>query len=401
MTVLPKQKKRLAVIGVGSVGLLNLVHFCTNLDNDWEIVSIHNPGKKILGIGESTNGEFVSVLEKGTGFRFWRQDDLDAIEGTLKFGSKFANWSEETWINPLIDGNIAVHFSNFHFKEYVYDRLQAAWPDQFSFIEGHVNELKNGVDQVLVTVDQTVHTFDYVVDCMGFPSSLEGYVISDCSPVNHGLVHSITDFEYEPFTDQIAMKHGWMFGVPLQSRKTFGYLYNDTMTSKETVQQEMKDFFKTDRLDDIEYKFQSYYTPHLVEGRICKNGNKASFFEPLVANSIHLYLYAAHLFMNYINENDTGEDLINATNKVFVKQVKAMANIISYYYQGGSVHQSDFWDYAEGHTKNRLTQQEDFKEIMAEYKSLKNRGILTTGPNYGYTPLTWQTVESHMNYGYL
>ncbi len=393
----PQKKKKLGVIGIGSAGLLSLVHFCTWLDDGWEIYSIHNPAKPILGIGESTNGEFVGLLERGCHFHLGNQKDLDALDATLKFGSKFRDWREHSWINPLLDGNTAIHFNNFRFKDFVYERLEKLWPRQFRVIEGDVKGMANYPDRVVVTIDDQEHEFDYIIDCMGFPPSYDEYVISDCSPVNRCLIHSVTDFEYEPFTDHIAHANGWMFGVPLQSRKTYGYLYTDRITPKEEAIRDMKRILGVDELDDKEYVFKCYYTRKLVDGRICRNGNKALFFEPLVANSIFIYTYATRCIYDYI----MGMVDTQATNALFVKAVQEMEDVISYYYQGGSIYQSEFWDYATAHARTRLDDRQEFRDIMNTYRSLKNRGVLYTAPVYGYKPLTWEIVDEQMGYGYV
>jgi tryptophan 7-halogenase len=391
------KKKKLGVIGVGSAGLLSLVHFCTWLDDSWEIYSIHNPAKKILGIGESTNGEFVGLLERGTRFCLGSQADLDALDATHKFGSKFMNWRENSWINPLLDGNIAIHFNNYRFKDFVYDRLEKLWPNQFRVIEGDVKGMTNHRDRVTVTIDDREHDFDFVIDCMGFPSSYDNYVISDCSPVNRCLIHSVTDYEFEPLTDHIAHSHGWMFGVPLKSRKTFGYLFNDKITPKEEAIEDMKRMIEVDQLEDKEYVFNCYYSRTLVDGRICKNGNKALFFEPLVANSIFIYIYGIRCIYDYMM------GLVDqpTTNAAFVKAVQEMEDVISYYYHGGSTFQSEFWDFATQHTRQRLEKRQEFKDIMNTYKTLKNRGILHTAPTYGLKPLTWEIVDEQMGFGYV
>ncbi len=393
----PRKKHKLAVIGVGSAGLLSLAHFCTWLDDDWEIYSIHNPARKILGIGESTNGEFVGLLERGCHFSLGNQDDLDALDATLKFGSKFSGWREHSWINPLLDGNTAIHFNNFNFKNFVFERLEKLWPRQFRVIEGEVESMVNHPNHVVITVDGVEHTFDFTIDCMGFPGSYENYVMSDCTPVNRCQIHSIPEYEYEPFTDHIAHAHGWMFGVPLKNRKTFGYLYNDQITSKEEAQADMKRILGVDELEDKEYIFKCYYTQKLAEGRIFKNGNKALFFEPLVANSIFIYMYAARCIydrmMDFVNEVDT--------NLAFVKAVQEMEDVISNYYQGGSLYDSPFWDYATTHTRARLEKRHEFKEIMSTYRALKERGILHTGPVYGLKPLTWEIIDEQLGYAYI
>jgi hypothetical protein len=393
----PARKRKLGVIGAGSAGVLTLVHFCTWLDSDWEVYSIHNPARPILGIGESTNGEFVGLLERGIRFCLGNQSDLDALDATIKYGSKFMNWRNNSWINPLLDGNVAIHFNNFRFKELVFDRLEKFWPRQFRRLDGDVKHMTNLEDRVIVRVDDQDYEFDYVIDCMGTPSSYEGYTISDCTPVNRCQIHSITDYEYEPFTDHIAHENGWMFGVPLKGRKTYGYLYNDTITPKEEALAHMKQMLGVDQLEDKEYIFKCYYTRQMAEGRICKNGNKALFFEPLVANSIFIYLYTNRLIYNYILGISSAEKV----NMDFVKAVQEMEDVISYYYHRGSIFQTPFWDYAAAHTHARLENRPEFKNIMRTYRQLKDRGLLYTGPVYGFKPLTWEIVDEAMGCGYI
>ena len=176
--------RKIAVIGAGSAGLLSAAHFTTWLDDSWEVVSIYDPQKKILGIGESTNGGFVSLLERATNFSLARPDDLAALDATIKYGSKFQNWRKQSWVNPLLSGNIAVHFNNRRLKDFVFERLTALWPGQFSVLEGDVRALENYADHVRVVTSAGEHDFDYVVDCMGTPSSFDGYTMSDCTLVD-------------------------------------------------------------------------------------------------------------------------------------------------------------------------------------------------------------------------
>lgn len=400
-------RKRLGVVGVGSAGVLSLIHFCTWLNNDWEIVSIYDPNKKILGIGESTNGGFVGLLEKGTHFALGHPKDLDALDATLKFGSRFVNWREHSWVNPLLDGNTAIHFNNFFFKQFAFERLHKLWPKKFTVLEGNVSSMVNHEDRVTLTVDGCEHDFDYVLDCMGFPPDFEGYHISDCSPVNHCLIHSQLpgEFTYEPYTDHIAHENGWMFGVPLQSRKTFGYMFNNTITDKAEAEADMMRILKTQKIDGEvgrgiktpEYVFNCYYAKQMISGRIGKNGNKALFFEPLIANSIFIYIYTARLFYDYINGVANHIDI----NRAFIKAVQEMEDVITYYYQGGSLYDSEFWRYAVPAAKKRLETRGEFKQLMALFRNLKNQGILHHGPTYAFQPLTWEIVDEALGYGFI
>ena len=174
-------KRKIAVVGTGSAGLLTLAHLCTWLDDSWQVVSVYDPKKPILGIGESTNGGFIHALEHAANFSLAYPDDLAALDATIKYGSKFANWRKHGWVNPLLSGNIAIHFNNRRLQDFMFGRLSEIWPRQFSVLEADVREIRNYADHVTLSTDKGLHDFDYVVDCMGTPAAFDGYTLSDCT----------------------------------------------------------------------------------------------------------------------------------------------------------------------------------------------------------------------------
>jgi hypothetical protein len=394
-------KRKIAVIGAGSAGLLSTMHLCTWLDDSWQVYAIHNPKKKILGIGESTNGGFMSVIERATNFSLANTEDLAALDATIKYGSKFINWRKQSWINPLLSGNIAIHFNNRRFKDFVFERLTKLWPTQFNLLEGDVQGVQNYADHVSIGIDGVSHDFDYVVDCMGTPPNFDGYTMSDCTLVDSCRIHMVKNYEYEPFTDHIATKNGWMFGVPLKDYKTYGYLYNHALTDTQAAEEDMLRLLGAQKLEagayDAHYSFRCYYANELISGRICKNGNKALFFEPLLANSMFQYVYASRLIYDHI----VGGQDAGRCNGKFVKAVHEMEDVISYYYKGGSNFQSEFWKAAADAASTRLERRTEFGDYMRSLRDLKKKAILHSGAAYAFSPHTWQVVDSHMGYGYL
>jgi hypothetical protein len=391
-------KRKIAVIGAGSAGLLTVAHLCTWLDDSWEVYSVYNPSRKILGIGESTNGAFVSVLEKATNFSLAHAEDLAALDATIKYGSKFMNWREHSWINPLLAGNIAVHFNNRRLKDFVFERMAKIWPSQFRVLEADVKEVQNYADHVTLGTDRGAFDFDYVVDCMGTPSNLDGYTLSDCTIVDSCRVHMVEKYDYEPFTDHIATADGWMFGVPLKGYKTYGYLYSSALTDDVSAEAAMRKLLGTERLEagdyDQKYSFRCYYANQLISGRVCKNGNKALFFEPLLANSMFLYIFAARLVFDYVAH---AQDPARCNVK-FVKAVQEMEDVISYYYRGGSTFQSEFWKRSSERAQARLARRTEFADYLKKVTELKQRGLLFAPPPYAFSPHTWQLVDEQMGY---
>ncbi len=409
------QRKQIAVIGSGSAGLLTAAHLTTWLDDSWQVCAVYNPKKPILGIGESTNGGVISVLERATNFSLAHPEDLAALDATLKYGSKFTNWRKHGWVNPLLSGNIAIHFNNRRLKDFVVERLLALWPRQFSVLEADVQEIQNYADHVTLRTDQGLRDFDYVVDCTGTPTSFDGYTMSDCTLMDRCRIHVVRDYDYQPFTDHIATRDGWMFGVPLAGYKTYGYLYSRAFTETGAAEEEMKRLLGAKSLEAgayaTEYELRCYYANELISGRVCKNGNRALFFEPLLANSMFLYIYAARLIYDYIaggqggggqpGSQDGNHDSNQAAarcNGLFVKAVQEMEDVISYYYRGGSTFATDVWRAAADGASARLARRTQFGEYLGKLRELKGRGLMHAAPGYAFSPHTWQLVDEQLGY---
>lgn len=394
------KKLRLGVVGAGTAGIVTIAHLIPSLTNNWEVVSIYDPNTPILGIGESTNPNILIALQYGLGFN--ELTDLNELDATLKFGTKFINWRKNDWVNPLFGAGHAIHFNNFKLKDYAFKKLKELWPNKFQVLEGKVDSITNGFQCANVVVNGEIEKFDYVIDCRGFPEDFSNYHISDCSPLNKCFVHSVeptTDISYQT-TEHIATKHGWMFGIPLSSRHTYGYLFNDTITSDDDA---VSDLNKTLSLnvkkeDLTVYTFKSYYSKQLLDGRILNNGNRALFFEPLSASSIFVYIEIAELFTTHLsNTTKYNSHFINAE---FTKLATSLEDMLSFLYHGGSEFDSEFWKYAKNKAVTRLNNSQKFKKILKEYKNSYSIGTPYYGESWFFTPYSLRIIDEKMNYNY-
>lgn len=390
--------KRLAVIGIGSAGIQSLAHFLAWLEGGWEVVSIHDPNINIVGIGESTNPPFFEALQNGTDFNL--VNDIEKLDGTLKFGVEYINWRKKSFINPLVGGNIALHINTFKLAEFALPRMRKIWKEKFKEILGNVSSVENKGDFVSVVVDNVEHYFDYVVDCRGFAKNFEHYQLIEDMPVNHCLVHNAPPTSSTPYgpinTGHIATENGWMFHIPLLSRDSYGYLFNDKITDIEDAK---KDFAKTisvpvESIGDIEYKFDSYYTTKLVDGRILKNGNSAVFFEPMFANSLWVYSVINRLAFSFIN----GEIDEVFVNEEFMKVAVGVEAMISYHYHGGSIYNSDFWNYAKGVTSPKA--QTYLSVIAPQLRHYSQNNYMASEPGWVFAPKVLFNLDKNFEYGY-
>ena len=383
-------KTRIAVIGAGSAGAISVAQLCANVPAGFEIVNIYDPSTNILGIGESTNSGFITVLEQACGFNFL--EDLGEMDSTLKFGNKFINWREDDWVNPLLDGGVAIHINNFKLKEFVHKRCAERWPDKFRTIEAKVIDIRNVIDGAVVEMDKGSLIFDYVVDTRGFPQDWTNYKMVTSLPINHALIHTV----YEPgnwqYTEHKATKNGWMFGIPLQHRRTYGYLYNDTVTTKDEALADLAEMFNTTpeqigRQEGVgEYQFKSYYANKVLDGRIFKNGNRAIFFEPISASSIYFYIYANYLLIDHLKGIHTAQEV----NDKFVDYAKQLEDMICFFYHGGSIYDTPFWDMAKARTTEHLMKSKNFRTALVDCFDKNTMGL----PHYAHP---WVFSGFHLN----
>lgn len=391
-------KKRIAVVGAGTAGIISLFELLPHVTNNWEVVSVYDPTKPILGIGESTNPNFTISIQEATRFTI---NDMAELDATMKFGTKYKRWRKDDFVNPLFGVGYALHFNNFKLKDYAFKRFQKFWPEKFKEIHGSVTQVIPGEDFAQLEIDGRIEQFDYIIDCRGFPESFDDYTMSKCSPVNHCIIRSIAPENQEPYTDHVAMDHGWMFGIPLQTRTTYGYLFNDVNSKREDVIADMSKYLNSEIIDDdnlIEYSFKSYYAKEVYKGRVLKNGNRALFLEPLSATSIFMYIQTVKCFTDHLARPNVFSE--KSINNSFIDNVEALEDMLSFFYHGGSELDTPFWQHAKSLGVQRLNNSQTLKYVKEEFKKMDDLGLATKGPGWFFTPVTLRIVDERMGYNY-
>jgi hypothetical protein len=396
------KKKKVAVIGTGSGGIQTLAHFLTWLDGlIFEVVSIQDPNIPILGIGESTNPTFIEALQYGINFDI--TEDLDTLDGTYKFGTRFEKWRYHDFTNPLITGNIAIHFDTYRLKDFALPRLRSIWKEKFSEVVGTVDGYEEKEDYVSVMIDGCEHQFDYLIDCRGFPKSYDDYMILPYQTVNHALVHNVKEQDNQlswKYTMHRATKDGWMFGVPLQSRKSYGYMFNKDITP---IDQAKKNFSEeigvpVDQLQNIEYSFCAYRAKQIASNRVFMNGCRAVFFEPLFANSLWLYKEINIGIFKIITENVDSKYVDKMIKENIISSV---AEMIAYMYHGGSTYETDFWNEVVKPTTKVVENSDSFYRVKNKMRFMNNRNFYEPF-SFVFDEKNLKTIDSdtHFQYNY-
>lgn len=388
-------QKRIAVIGTGTVGILSLAHMLTYLPDNFTVYSVYDPKIPIFGIGESTAVRQIEAFWEGADFNLL--EHADELDATVKLGTRFVNWREHDIWAPVQPPSYGMHLNNLKIKDVFYPRFQKKFKERFVVQEAEVRSLTNRDECVEIETDNGTHSFDYVIDCRGWPDSYDDCTVLDTLPLNHCLVQMIKEPGDWNYTYHKATKNGWMFGIPLQTRQGWGYLYNDTITTKEEALEDMSEVLNIslENLTPKEFTFKNFYVNKFLDGRIMVNGNRAAFLEPLEGFSGGFYTQINRLMVDFIFANMTEKEV----NKYLVDSAQRIENVVCFFYHGGSIFDTKFWNTAKqktgDHLKNSTLWQGMVKEINSYGRVEKLRAMVTP-----FSVQLWQNRDKDFGYNY-
>jgi hypothetical protein len=383
---------KVAVIGIGTAGLQTLAYYMDSLPDDIEVYSIHNPAQKILGIGESTTTFLPHILQRSCDFTMLGKGKL--LDVTTKHGVKYSNWREHSFTSNILPPYHGMHFNNFKLADIVLEALRPK--SGFYEIKGEIKSMTQNENFVMLNIDDNAYTFDYVVDCRGYPEDYSDYKMLDYLPVNHGIVNGIDEPGTWQYTHHQATRNGWMFGIPLQTRQGWGYLFNDTITSVEEAKEDMQTLFDKP-LSLREFSWKNYYKENIVDGRIISQGNRALFFEPLEALSGTYYEAVCVESAAVILGEKTSTD----ANKKLQDIAETYCSFICFVYHGGSTFNTEFWKQTVDKTSEALHNSPYFKDVVVRIKSLVESNF--TDERIILYPISvslWLLIDREMGYNY-
>jgi hypothetical protein len=302
---------------------------------------------------------------------------------------------------PLESPSYGIHFNNFKLRDFCFKRFKTKWGDKFNTIEGKVTSVTNNKTHAEIIVNNRIHHFDYVIDCRGTPADFTDYTVLDDFTVNHCLVNIIEKPGTWNSSINQATTHGWMFGIPLQSRQGWGYLYNDKITTREEAVAEIESLFGVPNPKLNEFIFKSYYANTFFDGRILKNGNRAFFFEPIEGMAGFFYDTSLRYFTDFLN----GQVNTDVLNEHLLKAVKDIENFVYFLYQGGSTFDSKFWNVTKEKSARQLRNKSNGSRwrlvLLNIKKALENPTLHIDSNQTGrWSPEHWIRWSNNLGYDY-
>lgn len=388
--------RKIIILGAGTAGLISALCLREKYPLT-EITIVKSKEIGIVGVGEGSTEHWDTFI------RFVGIDHTELItktDATVKIGILFKNWTthrreyvhsvgahiiselgrQETFnqllvnsqnlfpLSPLfehvyyknnvtLNGNLRpsnqYHFDTFKLNDFLVSKCIERG---ITFIEGIVCDAE--VDQAGYITNIKLESgislsAELFIDCSGLKRFLSSKVgcnwvsYSKHLPMNHAIAFP-TNFDdpndIEPYTTSTALKSGWVWKIPTQTRYGNGYVYCDSYTTADNALHEMSEHLgKNIEKVARDIKFDAGRVDYFWKNNVINIGLSGSFAEPLEAQSIGFTIIQSMALLEHLDlwyQNKSAADDYNSA------MAASFDNIVDYLqlHYLGDRNDSDFWN---------------------------------------------------------
>jgi tryptophan halogenase len=382
---------KFVVVGGGTAGWLTALYLKKNVAY-CQVTVIASSDIGILGAGEGTNWDFIKFLKE---IDVPVDGIIKHARGTFKNGIKFTNWNGDNnhyyhpfqdhlgkesekqfdpvpfYLNQLANGK---NFSDLQFTTIISDNNQVKYTKdtqeelglsalhfdanllaqylQNIGLERGIKLIDDEVTEIVANKKGDISEFKlksgntceatFVFDCSGFKRLIIGdfyksewISYQDSLPVNRAMPFFIDhdDKEIPPYTEAIAMKHGWMWKIPVQGRFGCGYVFDSRAVSDEEIKKELTKYLGFEPTIPRVFNFEpGVYKDQWINNCIAI-GLRSGFVEPLEATSIQVSTFALRTFVFKINDMIKNKKIATAEFNKEMKQLNDhILNFLHFHY---------------------------------------------------------------------
>lgn len=344
--------KKLVILGRGTAGAISAAratHEIIRKKNcgECEIEWMYDPEIQTQAVGEGTTLNVADCLFQTLDFYY---SDMPKIDANYKKSILKHGWgsNQKQFGHEFFPPFMSFHINAVKLQQYVFDTLKNRNYPNVKFIER--NTTSDKIDA------------DYIIDCSGTPKQFDDkFVMATDIPVNSVYVTQCY-WDQPKFHHSlcIALKHGWVFGIPLQNRCSIGYMYNNKMSTLEEVKEDVQQMFArydlTPSNNTNAFSFSNYYRNQTFSKNIAYNGNCSFFLEPLEATTLSYVNDTAITALKFFEKSGYVSDLmVDYHNALTSKAFEETIDMISFHYFAGSTYQSKFWEFAKQKGYDRIS----------------------------------------------
>jgi tryptophan halogenase len=344
---------KIAILGKGTAGSLAFNHFRHH--TDLEIDCIFDSNIKEQSVGEGSTLILPKLLDETLDLKY---KDLHLIDGHYKKGIDYINWGNKNFFHHFPLQTISLHFNAVKLQNLLYEKNI----NKVNFIDKNIKNY-NDVDA------------DFIIDCRGKPKDYKDYNKGKYIPVNAAyVVHCDWDEPLYDYTLCIARPYGWVFGIPLANRISFGYLYNENINTLKEIEKDLEIVINSynqipnGKVNNL--KFNNYYKKINYDNKLFFNGNASFFLEPMEATSISTIDLINRNIYDVIYKNINYDQ----ANKKYINWFKQTQEIITMHYYANEKYDTPFWKYAKDLATQCMLNFKEKKDIINNYENNINFG---------------------------
>jgi len=345
---------KIAIVGAGNAGCITALHYHKYLNVDHEIDIYHSlDTHPIERVGQGTLTSVTELFSDALNINWYN----NPIGATFKTGILYENWGKK---NDKIFHHFNMSDTAIHFV-----------PQKLSELVLKSGKF-NSIDKKIIDPEKEIDA-NVIFDCRGRHNRKKEEYDILVNPLNAVLLGKKSGKDIDlHYTKCVATPNGWTFVIPNSDSVSYGYLYNNTITSKENATVDFLSRFELDEVDG-DMVFENYIAKNFYNGsRTIYQGNMYGFIEPMEATSLVIYRNLCRQSWDGI----FGFNDWNSCNEKMRKMMLEVQNVILWHYQYGSKFDTPFWEYAKSlpfNPDDRFYEMlNDEKGVSLQYGTWKN-----------------------------
>lgn len=359
--------KKIAIVGAGNAGCLTALHYhFWEKDNLDKITIYHDPDIPIEKVGQGSALGVTDLLFNALNIDFVENNPIKA---TLKSGIMYENWGKRDMFHNFPLSRMGCHYVPSLLSDVVLNS------GLFNVIEKKIEDPEEEIDS------------DWIFDCRG--KTHKGKRKKLNNPINSVLLAKKPGNDPTlTYTRCVATPDGWTFIIPNLDSVSYGYLFNNTITTSEEASKNFTEMF--DVVSESEINFENYIERNIWHGkRTCLNGNRLSFLEPLEASSTGFHLYTARESWDHIIGGKPKADC----NLSVQEEMKRIENFVLWHYEAGSKFDTPFWEYTKKFQPVEDIRLEYFKDFVSESGHIEQLKLMQDYSQWSpYSINKWMSV---------
>ncbi len=259
--------------------------------------------------------------------------------------------------NQQIDIDYAYHFDAAKLGRYLRHKATSKGLKHLVDTVEEIRLAANGQIQSIVSQTQGELCADFYIDCTGFAGKVIQQSLGESLHsyqdmlFNDAAVAIQTPYEQDselplPQTRSIALKHGWMWQIPLTQRQGNGYVYSRSFIQPDQAETELRRTLNIGDSDEVKVKHLS-----MKVGRLSQHwrqnclavGLSQGFIEPLEATALMLTQLTVERFIEACQDpaplNESQQGFNRQLNQVF----DGIRDYIVAHYKLNTRTDSDYW----------------------------------------------------------